>query len=210
MSELVGQQVRYLNLLVEYDTEIIPCPGVSYQNTDGLSRQPCDMKDNAERCKQYLPKARDDNVCSREVTAGVDHLAEVHTDNVCSEEVAAGVDQISDVQADNVCSQEVEAGVNQISEAQAENVCSQEVAAGIEQHAEVQANIPVVMWLLWSGRDLHEPATTPKYVESYVQNDDRTLGVTSQSQTRACTTEVTNRPLNLTTDVIWEEQRKDE
>ena len=48
----VGQQARYLDLLGEYVMEIVHQPGVSYQNSDALSRRPCERDEEEIVCRQ--------------------------------------------------------------------------------------------------------------------------------------------------------------
>jgi RNase H-like domain found in reverse transcriptase len=42
IPEPVGQQARWLEILEEYDFEIVHRPGLQHANADGLSRIPCD------------------------------------------------------------------------------------------------------------------------------------------------------------------------
>ena len=50
--EPVGQQARYLDLLEEYDMEIVHRPGMSHQNSDALSRRPCEREMEEIACRQ--------------------------------------------------------------------------------------------------------------------------------------------------------------
>ena len=50
--EPVGQQARYLDLLGEYDMEIVHRPGASHQNGDALSRCPCERTEEDTACRQ--------------------------------------------------------------------------------------------------------------------------------------------------------------
>ena len=52
MTEPVGQQARYLDLLGEYDIEIIHRPGVPHRNSDALSRRPCERAEDSTICRQ--------------------------------------------------------------------------------------------------------------------------------------------------------------
>ena len=48
----MGQQARYLDLLEEYDMESVHRPGVSHQNSDALSRRPCERDMEKIACRQ--------------------------------------------------------------------------------------------------------------------------------------------------------------
>ena len=50
--EPVTQQARYVDLLGEYDMENAQRPGASHQNSDDLSRRPCDREEEEESCRQ--------------------------------------------------------------------------------------------------------------------------------------------------------------
>ena len=50
--ESVGQQARYLDLLGEYDMEIVQLPGTSQQNGDALRRRPCEREEEETACRQ--------------------------------------------------------------------------------------------------------------------------------------------------------------
>ena len=50
--EPVGQQARYLDLLGEYNMEIVHRPGASHQNSDALSRRPCEHEIEEIACRQ--------------------------------------------------------------------------------------------------------------------------------------------------------------
>ena len=50
--EPVGKQARYLDLLGDYDMEIIHREGASHQNSDALSRRPCEREEEKVACRQ--------------------------------------------------------------------------------------------------------------------------------------------------------------
>ena len=66
--EPVGQQARYLDLLGEYDMEIVHRPGSAHGNSDALSRRPCERADESLECRQCHPR-RDQHI--RAVCRGV-------------------------------------------------------------------------------------------------------------------------------------------
>ena len=58
MLEVVGQQARYLDLLPEYDLEIIPHPEISHQNADALSRRRCEREQDARNVDSVDPRTK--------------------------------------------------------------------------------------------------------------------------------------------------------
>ena len=57
--EPVGQQVRYLDLLGDYDMKIVNRPGASHQNSDALSRGPCEREGEELTCRQCRRTVRE-------------------------------------------------------------------------------------------------------------------------------------------------------
>ena len=56
--EPLGQQARWLDLISEFDFEIVFHPGISHQNADVLSQRPC-ARDHLSPCKQCSSRRLD-------------------------------------------------------------------------------------------------------------------------------------------------------
>ena len=67
--EPLAQQARWLNLIAEYDFELIHRPGEQNRAADGLSRRPCERVQADTPCTQCRPRIRTNVDC------GVDILA---------------------------------------------------------------------------------------------------------------------------------------
>ena len=57
--EPVGQQARYMDLLGEFDMEIVHRPGESHQNSDALSRYPSVREEEETACRQCRQAGRE-------------------------------------------------------------------------------------------------------------------------------------------------------
>ena len=105
--EPVGQQARYLDLLGEYDMEIVHRPGVSHQNDDALSRRPCERTDEETACRQYRLTGREKDsravrvVTKRQLSATVKQ--EENTKRLPGCEIDLSPEAIRDAQRGKVC-----------------------------------------------------------------------------------------------------------
>ena len=62
--EPVGQQARNLDLFGEYDMKILHQPGASHQNSDVLSRHPCEREMEEIACRQCRRTGREKELCA--------------------------------------------------------------------------------------------------------------------------------------------------
>jgi hypothetical protein len=57
--EPLGQQARWMNLIAEFDFEIVYRPGLSHRNADALSRRPCAREHGCDPCMQCSKRGLD-------------------------------------------------------------------------------------------------------------------------------------------------------
>ncbi|HSN23382.1 MAG TPA: RNase H-like domain-containing protein, partial [Methylomicrobium sp.] len=82
--EPLAQQARWLNLIAEYNFELVHRPGDQNRAADSLSRRPCE-RDNVEmRCKHCQPRGTVTGVSSEPLVEGSTtvHAREVHQETV--------------------------------------------------------------------------------------------------------------------------------
>ena len=126
-AEPLGQQARWLDLLAEFDFNIVHRPGITHRNADVLSRLPC-VRDGISNCKQCKSQT-----CSSKTP--VDQVTEQYSFNV------------DESQSENsiickVVTRSMTAGKNQSNEEKESQVPEVRVDSGTQPSCEISGCVP--------------------------------------------------------------------